>query len=81
MTGPPKRRRARRGEAPDPSEDISLGSDESDHTLDLLVSQLLPRPVRRDELRELRRLWWAHAREGHRLPAEAGIIAIEGGRP
>ncbi len=41
------------------------------------VAQLIPRPIRDDELPELRALWWRQARLGHRLPAEPGIILIE----
>ncbi len=54
--------------------------DGSDHTVDIRDSQLLPRDVRPDEIPELRALWWRQAALGNRLPAEAGIIAIEGGR-
>ena len=42
-------------------------------------AQLIPRPVRADEIPELRALWWRQRALGHRLPAEAGIIAIKGG--
>jgi hypothetical protein len=35
-------------------------------------------PQDTDEL-DLRRLWWRVWRHGHRLPAEPGIILIEGG--
>ena len=44
-------------------------------------AQLVPRDVRPDELPELRSLWWRQARAGHPLPAEVGVIVIEGGRP
>ena len=43
------------------------------------VTQLVPRDVRPDEIPELRALWWRQARLGHRLPAERGVIVIEGG--
>ena len=43
------------------------------------VAQLVPRPVRADELPELRRIYWRQAALGHRLPAERGVIVIEGG--
>ena len=77
-----KERRPRpAGNGGGPLEFIAAASgDGSDHKLDLPVSQLLPRPVRPDEIPELRAMWWRQARLGHRLPAEAGIIAIEGGR-
>ena len=44
------------------------------------VAQLVPRPVRPSEVPELRALWWRQVALGHRLPAERGVIAIEGGR-
>ncbi len=44
-------------------------------------AQLVPRPVRPGEVPELRALWWRLAPQGHRLPAERGVIVIEGGRP
>ena len=43
------------------------------------IAQLVPRPVRADELPELRRIYWRQAALGHRLPAEIGVIVIEGG--
>ncbi len=43
-------------------------------------AQLVPRPVRDDEISELRALWWCQAALGHRLPDERGVIVIEGGR-
>ena len=45
------------------------------------IAQLVPRELRADEIPELRALWWRQAALGHRLPAEAGIIVIEGERP
>ena len=42
-------------------------------------AQLVPRPVRPDELLALRRLWWRQAGAGHLLPAEIGVIVVEGG--
>ncbi len=42
-------------------------------------AQLVPRPVRSDELSELRALWWRQAALGHLLPAERGVILIAGG--
>ena len=44
------------------------------------IADLVPRPVRADEIPELRAIWWRQARLGHRLPAERGVIVIEGGR-
>ncbi len=42
-------------------------------------AQLVSRPVRPDEIHELRALWWRQAALGHRLPAERGVIVVEGG--
>ena len=42
------------------------------------VDLLFPRPVRPDEIRHVRQVWWSQARLGHRLPAERGIIVIDG---
>ncbi len=42
------------------------------------VVRLVPRPVRPDELLELRGIWWRRAALGNRLP-EIGVIVIEGG--
>ena len=79
---PPDKKRPRPGgDGGGPLKFVSLRSgDNSDATLDLPVSQLLPRPVRPDEIPELRGMWWRQARLGHRLPAEVGVIVIEGGR-
>ncbi len=60
------------------SSDFPAQSDPS-HTVDIDVLHLVPRPVRPDELRELRAMWWRQAALGHRLPAELGVIVIEGG--
>ena len=43
------------------------------------VVQLVPRDVRPDEIPELRAMWWRQAALGNRLPAELGVIVIEGG--
>ena len=43
MTGPPGKRRARRGQAPDPSKNASLGSDGEHHTTELDRAQEAPR--------------------------------------
>ena len=55
------------------------GCDISEHSLDILVSQLLPRPVLPDEIPELRAIYWRQARLGFRLPAELAVIVIDGG--
>ena len=56
------------------------GLDRSDHTADIEVSQLLPRPIGPGELAHLRAMWWRQAGLGHRLPAELEVIVIAGGR-
>ncbi len=43
-------------------------------------AQLIPRPVRFDEIPELRAIFWNQAALGHRLPPERDVIVIEGGR-
>ncbi len=45
----------------------------------LEFAQLIPRPVRPDELARLRAIWWNLAALGHRLPAEIDVIVIKGG--
>ena len=42
-------------------------------------TQLVSRPVRPDEIPELRAMWWRQVGLGHRLPAEIGVIVVEGG--
>ena len=58
--------------------DFASNEDPS-HTAFIDIADLVPRPVRADEILELRALWWRQARLGNRLPAEAGIILLEGG--
>ena len=62
--------------------------DERDYTaqedpsfIEIEVADLVPRPVRADEIPELRSIYWRQAALGHRLPAERGVIVIEGGWP
>ena len=55
------------------------GYDGSQDTLSICVSQLLPRPVRPNEIPELRAIWWRQVALGHRLPVERGVIVLEGG--
>ncbi len=31
------------------------------------------------EIRELRAIWWRQRRLGHTLPAEAGLVVLDGG--
>ena len=45
------------------------------------VDQLIPRPLRADELRDVRRLWWNQRRhEGVELPPEPSAILLKGGK-
>ncbi len=44
------------------------------------VFRLFPRPMRPDELPDVRRVWWNQARLGYRSPPERGVILIRGGR-
>ena len=55
------------------------GVDTSDHTLDIPILQLRRRPIGPGELASLRAMWWRQAGAGHRLPAEIGVIVVEGG--
>ncbi len=77
---PPDKRRAPPGGSGASSKIIAaVNSDRSDHTVDIGVSQLVPRDVRPDEIPELRAMWWRQAALGHRLPAERGLIVLPGG--
>ena len=78
---PDKRRGPPGGNGPSSKIIAAVNSDGSNHTVDIPVSQLVPRPVRDDEIPELRALWWHQAALSHRLPAERDVIVIEGGRP
>ncbi len=49
------------------------------HTTFIDIADLVPRPVRADEIPELRSIYWRQAALGHRLPAERGVIVLEGG--
>ena len=45
------------------------------------VVRLVPRPMRPDELPDVRHLWWRWRRhEGVELPPEPGVILIPGGK-
>ena len=79
---PPEKRRGARpgcnGRAPQKTIAQDSG-DGSEHSLDIDVCQLVPRPVRPDEIPELRAIFWRQVALGHRLPAELGVIVLEGG--
>ena len=78
---PPKKRRAPPGGSGASSKIIAaVNSDGPDHTVGIEFAQLVPRPVRSDELRELRSIYWHQAALGYRLPAERGVIVLLGGR-
>ena len=80
MPRPPERRSARPLGGSSASKSIAQDSgDGSEDSLEIFVSQLLPRPVRPDEIPELRAMWWRQVALGHRLPAELGVIVLEGG--
>jgi hypothetical protein len=73
-----KKRGASPGGSGTPQKFIASGkSDGSDTSLEILVSQLVPRPVRPDEIPELRASFWSQAALGHRLPAERGVILLD----
>ena len=45
------------------------------------VFRLFPRPMRPDELPDVRRVWWRQRRhEGIALPPERGVILLPGGK-
>ncbi len=78
---PTKRRPRPGGIGRGPLEIIAaVNSDNSDHSLNIPVSQLRPRPIGPGELASLRAIWWRQASAGHRLPAEIDVIVVEGGR-
>ena len=77
---PDKRRAPPGGSRGAPLETIALGSgDRPDHTAFVDIAQLVPRPVRPDEIPELRAIYWRQAAAGFRLPAERGVILLQGG--
>ncbi len=77
---PPDKEKAPPGGSGASSKCVAIGSgDRSDTTLEIPVSQLRHRPIGPGELAQLRAIFWRHAALGHRLPAERGVIAIEGG--
>ncbi len=48
-------------------------------TAEIAQDCLRRRAMRPDELPEVRKLYWRHVAEGNRLPAERGVILIDGG--
>ena len=81
MPWPPEKRRPQPGaNGCGPQKNFAIGnSDNSNPKLEIALSQLQHRPIGPGELAALRALWWRQASAGHRLPAEIGVIAIEGG--
>ena len=78
---PPDKEKAPPGGSGAPSKFIAaVNSEGSNNTVDLPVSQLLPRDVRPDDLPELRSIYWRQAALGHRLPPERDVILLEGGQ-
>ena len=45
------------------------------------LNPILARHWFRIDPQELGDMWWRQLRLGHRLPAEPGVIPIDGGRP
>jgi hypothetical protein len=79
---PPDKRRGAPGKNGPSSKDISVvSSDGPETSLEIPVSQLVPRPVRPDEIHELRAIFWRQAALGHRLPAECGVILLDADSP
>lgn len=76
---PDKRRGPPGGNGPSSSEHRTGNGDNPEHIISIDRAQLRHRPVLPDEIPELRRLWWRQAAQGHRLPAEVGVIVVEGG--
>ncbi len=76
----PDKREAPPGGSGAPLFDVVSGnSDGSDTNLEIPVSQLRPRQIGPGELASLRAIWWRQASTDHRLPAEIGVIVVEGG--
>ncbi len=48
--------------------------------IDLPVESFVERPMLPAERSLLRSIWWRQWRLGRRLPAERGVIVIDGGR-
>ena len=48
--------------------------------IDLPVDSFHPRPMRKSERSLVVACWWAMRREGVKLPAERGVILIDGGK-
>ncbi len=49
--------------------------------VELPVENLTRRPMRPDEVRHVRQIWWNLVADGQRPVAEPNIIVIEGRRP
>ena len=61
----------------------AAGGDKYKSKVENNASPEFPQPfVRLDKLvcAQVRALWWRQRRDGNRLPAESGIIVIEGGK-
>ena len=44
------------------------------------ISLTPPQITSHSLVKALRVIWWGQIREGHRMPAEKGVILIDGGR-
>ena len=49
-------------------------------SITLPVESFVERPMRPGERWLVRAVWWRQWRLGHRMPAEHGVIVIDGGR-
>ncbi len=80
MRWPPDKRKGAPGGSGPSSESVATGNgDNPEHSLSLDHVQLRPRQIGPGELASLRAMWWRQAGTGHRLPAEIGVIVVEGG--
>jgi hypothetical protein len=82
MIGSPDGKNPGAGGGAKASKRISQYRDDANNSLTTEIPQdcLRRRPMMPSELPHVRRLYWAHAAHGTRLPAERGVIVIDGGR-
>ena len=81
MTGPPKKTRPPGVAFPRALVASERKSDSDYNTPTVEISQdcLRRRPMLPGELPHVRQVFWNHAAQGTRLPAERGVILIDGG--
>ena len=51
----------------------------AEREIEISQVRLLRRAMRPNEIPDVRRVYWAQAAQGTRLPAERGVILIDGG--